>query len=118
MPAGRGESQAPIGKINSTFGSYAHNHVTVIWDHLLSKRNPEERYLVEKGHGVLSKANGQIGLVDYDLQTDYHLVPANNTGKKRPLEYRIINSDRLTVTLNGAASFEVTFPDQSAWKRN
>lgn len=123
----------PIGKINPSAGTYSHNHVTVVWDKLLSKTNPEQRFLLESGNGELIFEGKTFRLVDYSKQTDYHLMPMynktdpselswenkikfylipSNKSDSKPMEYRIKNSDRLIITINTITKSEDKFTNK------
>lgn len=96
----------PLGSTNVSIGSLSHNHVTAIWDVYRTKSNGASRTLLEKGDGEMSESSdGLLRLIDYDKQTDYHLLinqtltPNSSSG----LEYKVANSDHLTVQINGVS---------------
>ena len=99
-----GTITTPLGTANTSKGSLSHNHVTAIWDVFRNKENLASRTLLEKGNGEISEiADGLLRLIDHDKQTDYHMlinqtVSMNVSGA---LEYKVANSDHLTIQING-----------------
>ena len=102
----------PIGNTNSSSGYYAHNHVTVIWDRLLTKYQHGVKYQLEAGQGDLIQEDGKLRLVDYQQQTDYHLAGIIGTPIRDYREFKVVNSDKLAIVINGNGKSEDKFLDR------
>ena len=94
----------PIGKVDASTGAYSHNHVTVIWDQLVTKHTPGQIYPIDSGTGQLITTSVPNRIIDHENQADYHLVPISCNITNCPKVYKVIGSNQLTIEINGPGS--------------
>ena len=91
----------PLGKVNASTGTYSHNHVTVVWDQLVVRDNPGEKFPIASGNADLRKFLQGTYIMDYENQADYHVELIPCSGDNCIEKYKVIGSDRLTIEING-----------------
>ena len=91
----------PMGKVNASLVTYSHNHVTVVWDQLVVRDNPGEKFPIASGNADLRKFLQGTYLMDYENQADFHVELIPCVGDNCVEKYKVIGTDRLTIEING-----------------